>query len=60
MCNAGISENPSAQSVDGYEIHFATNHLDHAMLIRQMLPALLDTAKMPDAGVRIVILSSKA
>lgn len=47
-------------SVDGYEIHFATNHLGHAMLIRQMLPVLLSTANMPDADVRIVILSSRA
>ncbi|KAH7356578.1 hypothetical protein BKA65DRAFT_494982 [Rhexocercosporidium sp. MPI-PUGE-AT-0058] len=60
MCNAGISENPPALSEDGYEIHFATNHLGHAMLIRQMLPVLLKTANLPDADVRIVILSSRA
>ncbi|KAH7407822.1 hypothetical protein BKA64DRAFT_667470 [Cadophora sp. MPI-SDFR-AT-0126] len=60
MCNAGIAENPSARSVDGYEIHFATNHLGHAMLIRQLLPVLLNTAMEPDADVRIVILSSRS
>ncbi|KAG4433426.1 hypothetical protein IFR05_011091 [Cadophora sp. M221] len=60
MCNAGISENPPAFSEDGYEIHFATNHLGHAMLIRQLLPVLLNTAKAPDVDVRIVILSSRA
>jgi len=60
MCNADISEKTSAVSVDGYEIHFATNHLGHAMLIRQMLPGFLNTTKMPDADVRIVILSSRA
>ncbi|KAH9223654.1 hypothetical protein DL95DRAFT_283656 [Leptodontidium sp. 2 PMI_412] len=60
MCNAGISENPPALSEDGYEIHFATNHLGHAMLIRQMLPTLLNTARLTDADVRIVILSSRA
>lgn len=59
MCNAGISEKPPALSEDGYEIHIATNHLGHAMLIRQLMPVMLKTTKLPDADVRIVILSSR-
>ncbi|KAI9048748.1 hypothetical protein LZ554_007579 [Drepanopeziza brunnea f. sp. 'monogermtubi'] len=59
MCNAGVMEVPPAVSPDGYEIRFATNHLGHAMLIRQLLPVMLRTARAPGGDVRIVILSSR-
>jgi NAD(P)-dependent dehydrogenase (short-subunit alcohol dehydrogenase family) len=58
MCNAGIMDVPPEVSVDGYEIHFATNHLGHSMLIQQLLPILLRTAEKPATDVRIVILTS--
>jgi NAD(P)-dependent dehydrogenase (short-subunit alcohol dehydrogenase family) len=54
MNNAGIMAKPAALSVDGYEIQFATNHLGHAMLTKQLLPYLLKAAEAPDADVRIV------
>jgi NAD(P)-dependent dehydrogenase (short-subunit alcohol dehydrogenase family) len=60
MCNAGVMDAPPELSVDGFEIHFATNHLGHSMLIRQLLPILVKTAENPAADVRIVILSSVA
>ena len=58
MCNAGIMASPPALSKDGYEIQFATNHLGHAMLIKQLLPIMITTANGPDSDVRIVSLTS--
>lgn len=60
MCNAGILNDPPALSKDGYETHFATNFLGHAMLIRELLPIMLNTTKIEGADVRIVLLSSIA
>lgn len=54
------------KSTDGYEIQFATNHLGHALLIKQLLPLLQQTVKQPlspssaSADVRIIITSSQA
>lgn len=58
MCNAGIMAQPASLSKDGYEIQFATNHLGHAMLIHELLPVLLATAKKPGSDVRILNLTS--
>jgi NAD(P)-dependent dehydrogenase (short-subunit alcohol dehydrogenase family) len=58
LCNAGIMDAPPALSRDGFEIHLATNHLGHAMLIRELLPVLLRTAAAPGADVRLVVLTS--
>lgn len=60
MCNAGVMALPPSMSADGYEIQFATNHLGHAMLIKSVLPLMLQTAAQPGADVRIVNLSSYA
>ncbi|KAL1599804.1 hypothetical protein SLS60_007609 [Paraconiothyrium brasiliense] len=60
MCNAGIMAVPPGLSKDGYEIQFATNHLGHALLIKLLLPTLLETASQPGSDVRIVNLSSTA
>lgn len=49
---------PPGLSKDGYEIQFATNHLGHAMLIKELLPTLLKTAKQPESDVRIVLITS--
>lgn len=54
MNNAGIIAKPPKLSVDGYEIQFATNHLGHAMLTRQLLPFLLAATKRADPDVRII------
>jgi NAD(P)-dependent dehydrogenase (short-subunit alcohol dehydrogenase family) len=51
---------PAALSTDGYEIHFATNHLGHALLTHKLLPLLSRTADLAGADVRIVLVSSKA
>jgi NAD(P)-dependent dehydrogenase (short-subunit alcohol dehydrogenase family) len=60
ICNAGIMGAPASLSADGFEIHMATNHLGHAMLIRELLPVMLQTAatSTQPGDVRIVILSS--
>ncbi|KAL1792316.1 hypothetical protein ACET3X_008823 [Alternaria dauci] len=60
MCNAGVMALPNDVSKDGYEIQFATNHLGHALLIKLLLPLMLETAALPDADVRIVNLTSVA
>lgn len=58
VCNAGIMAQPPALSEDGYEIQFAINHLSHALLIKLLLPTLLQTADLPSSYVRIVILTT--
>lgn len=60
MLNAGIMALPAATSVDGYETHFATNHLGHALLIKLLMPTMQQTAKIPGADVRLISLSSLA
>ncbi|ORY59761.1 short-chain dehydrogenase/ reductase-like protein [Pseudomassariella vexata] len=58
MCNAGIMAVPPGLSKDGYETQFATNHLAHAMVIKQLLPVMLRTAELPESDVRILSLTS--
>ncbi|KAI0550360.1 putative short-chain dehydrogenase [Xylaria curta] len=59
MCNAGIMFKPPALSKDGYEATFATNHLAHALIIKQLLPTMLKTAENPGADVRLINLTSE-
>lgn len=49
---------PAAQTADGYELQFGTNHMGHALLIKMLLPTLLKTAEN-GGDVRIVILTSQ-
>ena len=49
---------PYSTTKEGYEIQFGTNHMGHALLTKLLLPTMLETAKQPDADVRIVTLSS--
>ncbi|KAF3070607.1 hypothetical protein GL218_00519 [Daldinia childiae] len=58
MCNAGIMDKPPDLSEDGFEIHFAVNHLAHGMIIQQVLPVLRRTADLPGSDVRVVVLTS--
>lgn len=58
MCNAGINWVHPGLTVDGYERIFGTNHLGHALLIKLLLPNLLDTANEPGSDVRVISLSS--
>lgn len=59
VCNAGIMAVPAGVSADGYEIHIATNHLGHALLVQKLLPLLQSTS---DQGFdpRIVMVTSAA
>lgn len=60
MCNAGVMAVPPAVSKDGFEMHFAVNHLAHAMTIHRLLPVLNKTAEMPNSDVRVICLTSEA
>lgn len=51
--NAGVMALPYRRSVDGFEMHFATNHLGHFALTGRLLPHLLETS-----GARVVTVSS--
>ncbi|GAM37421.1 short-chain dehydrogenase [Talaromyces pinophilus] len=44
MCNAGVMFIPAGVSKDGFELHFAINHLAHAMIIQELMPVLKKTA----------------
>ncbi|KAF2017464.1 oxidoreductase-like protein [Aaosphaeria arxii CBS 175.79] len=56
--NAGVMALPYSLTKEGYEIQFGTNHMGHALFTKLLMPVLLETAKTPDADVRIVNLSS--
>ncbi|OKL55355.1 hypothetical protein UA08_09416 [Talaromyces atroroseus] len=60
MCNAGVMFIPPGVSSDGFELHFAINHLGHAMIINELLPVLRKTAQLPNSDVRVMSLTSTA
>jgi NAD(P)-dependent dehydrogenase (short-subunit alcohol dehydrogenase family) len=51
--NAGVMGMPLRRTADGFELHFATNHLGHYALTGLLLPALLRAE-----GPRVVTVSS--
>jgi NAD(P)-dependent dehydrogenase (short-subunit alcohol dehydrogenase family) len=51
---------PAGVSKDGFELHFAINHLAHAMIIQDLLPVLKKTASQPGSDVRVLCLTSTA
>jgi NAD(P)-dependent dehydrogenase (short-subunit alcohol dehydrogenase family) len=53
--NAGVMAIPRAQTADGFEMQFGTNHLGHFALTGLLLPLLL-----PRDGSRVVTVSSTA
>ena len=59
MNNAGIMATPLAETEEGYESQFGTNHLGHALLTKELLPTLLATAKEEGSDVRVVNLTSE-
>ncbi|TQN71220.1 putative oxidoreductase, partial [Colletotrichum shisoi] len=62
VSNAGIMATPAGVTEEGYEIHFGTNHLGHALLTKLLLPTLKKTAaaSSPPREVRIVNGASSA
>lgn len=54
LANAGVAAVPPATTKDGYEVHFGTNHVGHALLIRKLLPVL----QVTEGGGRIVAVTS--
>lgn len=58
--NAGVMAVPELQlSQDGYESHFAINHLSHFLLFQLLEPAMLK-ATSPEFQSRVVIVSAAA
>jgi NAD(P)-dependent dehydrogenase (short-subunit alcohol dehydrogenase family) len=53
VCNAGVMACPYAETTDGFELQFGTNHLGHFALTTELLPALL-----AGAPSRVVSVSS--
>lgn len=51
---------PAGVSKDGFELHFAINHLAHAMIIQELMPVLKNTASQPNSDVRVLCLTSTA
>ncbi|KAF4907039.1 Retinol dehydrogenase 12 [Colletotrichum fructicola] len=41
ILNAGVMACPKGSTIDGFETHFATNHLGHFLLFRLLQPALI-------------------
>ena len=60
MLNAGIMATPPGLTQDGYELQFGINYLGHALLAKLLFPLLEKTAAIPDADVRVIIISSDA
>jgi len=40
LANAGVAAVAPGRTKDGYEVHFGTNHVGHALLVRKLLPLL--------------------
>lgn len=58
MADAGLMAHPYELTVDGHEVHFATNHVGHFALVKQLLPVLKETGKSAGEPARVVVLSS--
>jgi NAD(P)-dependent dehydrogenase (short-subunit alcohol dehydrogenase family) len=59
ILNAGIMAVPPGLTEEGLEVQFGTNYFGHAILLRLLLPTILNTsAESTGADVRLVVLSS--
>lgn len=58
MNNAGIAFYPAKMTSDGFEIHWGTNFLGHALLTHLLIPTLKHTAAIPNSDVRVINVSS--
>ncbi|KAF4772829.1 short-chain dehydrogenase [Colletotrichum scovillei] len=57
VLNAGVMACPKSSTIDGFETHFATNHLGHFLLFRLLQPALLASSS-PSFNSRVVSVTS--
>jgi NAD(P)-dependent dehydrogenase (short-subunit alcohol dehydrogenase family) len=46
VCNAGIGGSRIGNSIDGYDIIFATNHLGHFLLVNLLIPLMAENGKI--------------
>lgn len=60
FCNSALCMVPADTTADGYEIQFGVNHLGHAVLIKLLMPLLIQTSAHEPEDVRIIIVSSHA
>ncbi|KAF2093719.1 NAD(P)-binding protein, partial [Rhizodiscina lignyota] len=60
ICNAGVHGAPDGQTADGYEVRWGVNYMSHALLIKYLMPIMLQTAQRSgvEAEVRCVLVSS--
>ena len=58
--NGGVMALPPGLTKDGYEIHFGTNHMGHALFTKLLMPLLSKRAAQPGSDVRIINLTSAA
>lgn len=53
IANAGVMATPEGRTVDGFETQFGVDHLGHFLLVRELLPRLVESAPS-----RVVVVSS--
>ena len=58
LLNAGVAFWPPKTTVEGYEVHFGTNHMGHALLARLLMKTMVRSAAEPGSDVRIVSVAS--
>ncbi|TFY76492.1 hypothetical protein EWM64_g7520 [Hericium alpestre] len=56
--NAGRLADDYVLSPEGVELSVAVNHLGHFVLTTALLPLLKETARRPDADVRIIVVNT--
>ncbi|KAK2008696.1 short chain dehydrogenase [Colletotrichum eremochloae] len=59
ILNAGVLGTPQGKTEDGFETHFATNHLGHFLFFQLLKPALLKSST-PEFQSRVISISSMA
>ncbi|CAI4213532.1 unnamed protein product [Parascedosporium putredinis] len=59
VANAGVMSVPPGLTADGHEVQWGTNFFGHAVLIHLLLPAMVRTAELPGADVRLLLATSQ-
>lgn len=60
-CSAVQEEPATKRTKQGYGLHFGVNVIAHFVLVKQLLPVLVETARTaPEGSVRIVTVASSA